>query len=41
MSGGGEEAGVKDDQAVVGAGRTGFGGDEDGGLGGGMDRGEV
>ena len=36
MSGGGSEAGVKGDQQVVGAGRIGCEGDEDGGLVGGM-----
>ena len=35
MSGGGSEAGVKGGQAVVGSGRTRFGRDADGGLGGG------
>ena len=34
MSGGGSEAWVKGDQAVVGAGRIGCGGDADGSLGG-------
>ena len=39
MSGGGAEAGVKGVQAVVVAGHNLFGGDADGGLGGGTDRG--
>ena len=39
MSGSKAEAGVKGDQAVVGAGRTGFGGDSYGGSGGGIDGG--
>ena len=39
VSGGGAEAGVKGGQAVVGAGRTGFGGDADGDSGGGTDGG--
>ena len=34
MSGGGAEAGVKGDQAVVGSGRIGCGGDVDGASGG-------
>ena len=38
VSGFGAEAGVKGDQAVVGVGRTGFGGDADGGSGGGTDK---
>ena len=37
--GGGAEAGVKGDQAVVGAGRIGCGGDADGGSVGGTDGG--
>ena len=40
MYGGRAEDKVKDGQAVVGAGRTGFGGDVDGKLGGGTDKGE-
>ena len=39
MSGVGEEDGVKVGQEVVGLGRTGFGGDADGGSGAGTDRG--
>ena len=39
MSGGGVEAGVKGDQAVVGAGRIGCGGDTDGISEGGTDGG--
>ena len=37
--GGGAEAGVKGGQVVVLAGQNGFGGDEDGGSGGGTERG--
>ena len=37
MSGGRSAVGVEGDQAVVGAGQTGFGGDADGGSGGGTD----
>ena len=39
VSGGVEEAGVKDDQAVVGTGWFGYGGNADGGSGGLTDRG--
>ena len=39
MSGSGSESALKGSQLVVGAGRTGFGGNVDGGSGGGMDRG--
>ena len=37
MSGGGAETRATDNQAVVGAGRGGFGGDANGGSGGGID----
>ena len=37
MSGGRAEAGVKDDQAVSGAGQIGYGGDVNSGSGGGTD----
>ena len=39
MSGGEAETGVKGGQALVGAGRTGYGGYEDSGSGGGTDKG--
>ena len=40
VSGGKTEAGARGGKEVVGTGRFGFGGDVDGGLGGGSDRGE-